>query len=67
MSDKPEVDFPEGPPPTELEVTDLAEGDGPEAAPGATAVVHYVGVAYSTGCAGHGGWPAVILRTRALW
>ena len=49
MSDKPEVDFPEGPPPTELEVTDLAEGDGPEAAPGATAVVHYVGVAYSTG------------------
>lgn len=49
MSDKPEVDFPGGEPPTELEVTDLAVGDGEEAAPGRTAVVHYVGVAFSTG------------------
>jgi peptidylprolyl isomerase len=49
MSEKPEIDFPEGPPPSELEVTDVLAGDGAEAAPGRTAVVHYVGVAYSSG------------------
>jgi peptidylprolyl isomerase len=49
VSQKPEIDFPEGPPPADLQVTDLAEGDGSEAAPGNTAVVHYVGVSYSTG------------------
>ena len=27
--DKPEIDFPEGPPPADLEVTDLTVGDGP--------------------------------------
>ena len=48
-SDKPEVDFPDGPPPTDLQVVDLVEGDGPEASVGQTALVHYVGVAYSTG------------------
>lgn len=47
--EKPEIDFPEGTPPTDLEVTDLTEGDGQEAAAGRTAVVHYVGVAFSTG------------------
>jgi peptidylprolyl isomerase len=46
---KPEIDFPEGPPPADLEVIDLTEGDGREAAAGQTAVVHYVGVAYSSG------------------
>jgi peptidylprolyl isomerase len=46
---KPEIDFPEGAPPTDLEITDLTEGEGEEATPGRTAVVHYVGVAYSTG------------------
>jgi peptidylprolyl isomerase len=46
---KPEVDFPEGAPPIDLQVTDLTEGDGEEAVPGRTAVVHYVGVAFSTG------------------
>lgn len=49
MSEKPEIDFPDGPAPSDLQVTDLVEGDGTEAAPGRTAVVHYVGVAYSTG------------------
>jgi peptidylprolyl isomerase len=48
-TDKPEVDFPDGPPPADLEVIDLTEGAGAEAAPGDTAVVHYVGVAHSTG------------------
>ena len=49
MPEKPEVDAPEGPPPAELEVTDLAVGEGAEAGPGDTVKVHYVGVAYSTG------------------
>ncbi len=47
--DKPEIDFPEGPPPTDLEVTDLSEGNGDEAVAGRTVSVHYVGVAHSTG------------------
>jgi peptidylprolyl isomerase len=49
MTDKPEIDFPEGPAPTDLEIHDLTEGEGAEAAPGSTAVVHSVGVAFSTG------------------
>jgi peptidylprolyl isomerase len=47
--EKPEIDFPDSPPPTDLEVTDLSLGDGPEASSGSTVVVHYVGVAHSTG------------------
>ncbi len=47
--DKPEIDFPDGPPPTDLEVTDVTEGDGAEATAGKTVSVHYVGVAHSTG------------------
>ena len=49
MSEKPEVDFIEGPPPTELQSTDLVEGDGPEAVPGGVVDVHYVGVEFDTG------------------
>lgn len=49
MSEKPEIDFPDGPPPTDLEVTDLTVGDGAEATSGSTVSVHYVGVAHSTG------------------
>lgn len=48
-SDKPEVDPPDGPPPSDLEVVDLVEGDGPEARSGQSVQVHYVGVAHSTG------------------
>ena len=47
--DKPFVDFPDGPPPTELQIIDLEEGTGPEAVAGKRVAVHYVGVAYSTG------------------
>jgi len=47
--DKPEIDFPEGPAPTELEIVDLTEGDGPVAKAGDTVSVHYVGVSFSTG------------------
>ena len=47
--EKPEIDFPDSPPPTDLEVTDLSEGSGAEATAGKTVLVHYVGVAHSTG------------------
>ncbi|NUR06665.1 MAG: FKBP-type peptidyl-prolyl cis-trans isomerase [Nocardioidaceae bacterium] len=48
-TEKPEVDPPEGEPPTNLEIIDLREGEGEEAAAGQTVRVHYVGVAHSTG------------------
>ena len=46
---KPEVDFPGGEPPADLEITDIWEGDGKVAGKGDTVRVHYVGVAFSTG------------------
>jgi len=49
QNSKPEIDFFEGPAPTELVITDLVVGDGPEATPGATVDVHYVGVEFETG------------------
>ena len=49
MPDKPEIDFPDGPPPSDLEVTDITPGEGTEATSGKTVSVHYVGVAHSSG------------------
>jgi peptidylprolyl isomerase len=46
---KPEIEFPYGDPPTELDIHDISEGTGAEAKPGQTVRVHYVGVAFSTG------------------
>ena len=46
---KPEVEFYEGPEPTELVIIDIEEGTGAEAQPGATVDVHYLGVEYDTG------------------
>jgi peptidylprolyl isomerase len=46
---KPEVDFPGGEPPADLQITDIKVGDGAEAKAGDFVQVHYVGVAYSTG------------------
>jgi peptidylprolyl isomerase len=46
---KPDVDQVPGPPPADLVATDLAVGDGAEAAPGHTVTVHYVGVAHDSG------------------
>ena len=46
---KPAVDVPDGPPPTELQLDDLTVGDGPEAASGQTVEVHYVGVSHADG------------------
>lgn len=47
--EKPEIDFIEGPPPTELVITDLVVGDGAEATPGAVVDVHYLGVDFESG------------------
>jgi peptidylprolyl isomerase len=47
--EKPFVEFPDGPPPAELVITDLIEGTGPAAEAGQYVSVHYVGVTHSTG------------------
>ena len=46
---KPTVEVPTGEPTGELEIRDIVEGDGEVAKAGQQAVVHYVGVAHSTG------------------
>jgi peptidylprolyl isomerase len=46
---KPEIDFYEGPEPTELVIRDIELGTGAEATPGATVDVHYLGVDFETG------------------
>jgi len=48
-SRKPDIDQVPGPPPADLVVTDLTVGDGPEATPGQTVTVHYVGVSHANG------------------
>ncbi|MDE3722596.1 FKBP-type peptidyl-prolyl cis-trans isomerase [Nocardiopsis sp. N85] len=47
--ERPEIDFVEGPPPADLEITDLVVGEGEQAGHGNTVDVHYVGVAFSNG------------------
>lgn len=47
--ERPEIDFPEGEPPTELLITDEIEGDGDIASAGQNVSAHYVGVAFSSG------------------
>ena len=49
MTEKPEIEFQDGPASTELVIEDLIVGDGPQAAPGGQVTVHYVGVEYDTG------------------
>lgn len=46
---KPEIEFQEGPAPTDLVIKDLVIGEGAEAEPGGKVEVHYVGVEYDTG------------------
>ena len=46
---KPEIDFPGGEAPTELQIRDIKVGDGAEAKSGAMVEVHYVGVTFETG------------------
>ena len=50
MSDKPQVEVPPDQSPSyQLELEDLAVGEGDEAAAGQVVEVHYVGVSWSTG------------------
>ena len=49
MAEKPEIEDFDPTPPTDLVITDITVGDGPEATAGSTVSVHYVGVAHSTG------------------
>ena len=49
-SEKPRVDVPcDQPPPSDLELEDLALGQGEEAVAGQEVEVHYVGVSWATG------------------
>ncbi|WP_414936467.1 FKBP-type peptidyl-prolyl cis-trans isomerase [Amycolatopsis sp. cmx-11-51] len=47
--EKPQIDRPEGPAPSDLEKSDITVGEGQEAKSGDTVSVHYVGVSHSTG------------------
>ncbi len=47
--DKPEIEFFDPEPPSDLVVTDVTVGDGAEATAGSNVSVHYVGVAHSSG------------------
>lgn len=46
---KPEIEFPDGPAPTELQIIDVVEGAGDEAQASSTVKVHYLGVDYESG------------------
>ncbi|WP_318206895.1 FKBP-type peptidyl-prolyl cis-trans isomerase [Streptomyces sp. SJL17-1] len=47
--EKPEIDFPGGEPPKDLEIKDIWEGDGDLAEAGDFVKVHYVGVSFESG------------------
>ncbi|WP_053202186.1 FKBP-type peptidyl-prolyl cis-trans isomerase [Jiangella muralis] len=47
--ERPEIDFVGGDAPADLQISDLTVGDGVEAAPGATVLVHYLGVEFESG------------------
>ena len=49
MADKPTITIPEGDPPTALQIEDETVGEGAEATKGCKVVVHYAGVAWSSG------------------
>ena len=47
--EKPFIEKPEGPAPTDLVIEDIIVGDGAEAVPGGFVKVDYLGVDYETG------------------
>lgn len=49
MAERPSITIPDGEAPSDLEIVDETVGDGAEATVGSRVVVHYVGVAWSTG------------------
>lgn len=46
---KPEIEFPEGAAPAELQIIDVVEGGGDEALASSTVDVHYLGVEFESG------------------
>jgi peptidylprolyl isomerase len=56
LHEKPSITVPDGEPPSDLVIEDLAEGDGPEAGPGMAVVVDYAGVSWSTGAEFDASW-----------
>ncbi len=46
---KPEIEFPDGPAPVELQIVDVVEGGGEEALASSTVNVHYLGVDFESG------------------
>src|SRR4051812_10833419 len=48
LSEKPQIEIPDGPPSYQLELEDVVEGDGDEAVAGKVVEVHYVGVSWQT-------------------
>ncbi|MFG3621368.1 FKBP-type peptidyl-prolyl cis-trans isomerase [Nocardia sp. NPDC047654] len=53
---KPEIEIPAGPPPGELVIVEIWDGDGPQAGRGDFVEVHYVGVTFSTGTEFDSSW-----------
>jgi len=49
---------PDGPPPADLQITDVTEGDGAEVQAGDTLTMQYVGVDYATGKEFDSSWDA---------
>ena len=53
---RPLIEIPEGDPPADPGIVDEVVGDGDPAMPGATVVVHYAGVSWSTGAEFDASW-----------
>ncbi|MER8100375.1 FKBP-type peptidyl-prolyl cis-trans isomerase [Kitasatospora sp. NPDC094016] len=49
LNEKPEIDFPIGDAPADLQIRDIVVGDGEEAKSGQVVKVRYVGVTFETG------------------
>lgn len=56
MADRPTITIPDGEAPSDLQIDDEVVGEGAEATPGTRVVVHYVGVAWSTGAEFDASW-----------
>ena len=53
---KPEIEYPGGEPPKDLDILDIVVGTGPEAKDGNTVRVHYVGVEFKSGAEFDASW-----------
>ena len=60
---KPVITVPSGPPPAELVIEDLIEGDGQEATAGMQVTVDYAGINWSNGREFDASWNRSLLLT----